>query len=379
MIVNVYGTASGAAAGKLTWNLLAGAVNIGGDSTASINDGAPHHIAVAIDQGTVGKLYIDGVEAESSAMATATFPSPMPVYIGNQQSGNKGFPGFIDEVAIYPTYLSAGTIAAHSAARATPWNGDLPGTRLQRIFELVDVTGDYELDTGSVTLQSTDLGGTALAYAQKVEETERGRLFVLGDGTVRFLDRNTAETGTYLTSQATLVDDDSGAGTPYRNTAHDVDEATIVTRATVSREGGAAQTYVDDDAVDEFGLLDEVHDGLLHNSDTYSRVYAEFVVNTHITPATRLGAVELELSKDPAAMFPAVLALDIAERVTYKRKPQNSGSTMTLPMRVEAISHYTGPHFWRTALQLTPFNLGEGGYGVGVWDSSLWDQAIWSI
>jgi hypothetical protein len=292
-----------------------------------------------------------------------------------------GFVGVIDEVALYTSALSSARVAAHNSGARTPWTGDLPGARLGRILDLAAVpTADRNIDTGSTVLQSTSLGGSALAYAQKVEETDFGELFVTRDGKVRYISRDNLYTGTYLTSQATLVDDDSGAGVPYLNGGSaDVDGSIIVTRSTVSRDGSIAVTYYDAAAKAEFGWLDDTHDGLLHASDAYSLAYAQWIVNTHKAPATRIGALDLALAKDPPTMYPAILALELGDRVTYKRKPQNLGAVISIDMRVQSIAHDTGAGYWRTKLELSPINLAAGGAPVGVWDVSLWDQSVWGI
>jgi hypothetical protein len=356
----------------------------------NINDGAVHHLAfVWRADGTIG-LYVDGIDRADPGYVFTPFLSaaaPFPntnglLWVGGAISTGYTYnaaEGVYERVAIYNTALSTVRVAAHNTAARTPWNGDLPGTRLGRIFDLAAVpAGDRNIDAGTTTLQATDLGGTALGYAQKVEETELGWLFVARDGKLRFIGRNAGVTGAYLTSLATLVDDDSGAGLPYRASGADVDEALIVTRATTSREGSVAVTVYDAAAKAEFGWLDETHDGLLHDSDPYSRSYSEWVLNTHKAPTTRIGTVELELTKDPAALYPAILALELADKATYKKKPQNVGTVFSLDGRVEAISHETGPHYWRTRLQLSPFNLANN-LPVFVWDVTRWDQHVWGI
>jgi hypothetical protein len=354
-------------------------------STVRVDDNAWHHVVLKASAAGAGnqELYIDGV---SQGTGTPTTPAGAGVWLGIPDHPafsaltNRDWPGMLDEVAIYPTALSFARVGVHNSAGRTPWNGDTPGARLVRIFDLALVpVGDRVIGAGTTTLQATSLGGSALAYAQKVEETEAARLFVAADGRITFLGRQEGDTGTYLTSQATLVDADSGAGRGYRFTSADVDEGTIVTRATVSREGSVALTYGDAAAQAEFKIIDEVHSGLLHNDDAYSLYYAQWIVNTHKTPATRTGTVELALPADPTNMYPDIFGLEIGDRVTYKRKPQNVGAIVSLDMRVEAIEHATGAHYWNTRLQLSPFNLGTSGYGVGVWDSSLWDQAVWGL
>jgi hypothetical protein len=348
-------------------------------STVSVTDGSPHHVVCLREADGTLRVYVDGIDRSTTTPAPAATSIPAGyIYVGSEIF-SRGLVATVQHVAIYTAALSAARVAAHNAAGRTPWDDDLPGTRLGRIFDLAALpAGDRNIGAGTTTLQSTYLGGSALSWAQKVEETELGWLFVARDGKVTFVGRNAAVTGAYLASLATLVDDDSGAGIPYRSGDADVDEGIIVTRATVSREGSIAVTYYDAVAKAEFGWLDETHDGLLHDSDTYSQSYAQWIVNTHKAPSTRVGTVALELTKDPAAMYPAILALELGDRVTYKRKPQNTGAVFTQDMRVEAISHDTGAHYWRTRLQLSPFNLAAG-LPVGVWDVTNWDQSVWGI
>ena len=340
--------------------------------------GRTYHLAFVHGADRVLRAYIDGALAHTGATTAGNMSVPN-IYLGGLLGARFPVVGIYDELAIYPAALSAARIAAHNSAGRTPWNGDLPGPRLTRVLDLAAVpVGDRNVDAGTTTLQATNLGGSVLGYAQKIEETELGWFFVARDGKLRFLGRNAGVTGTYLTSLGTLVDADSGAGLPYRSSSSDAGEATMVTRATVSREGSVAVTVYDNAARLEFGWLDETHDGLLHNSDTYSRSYAEWIVNTHKAPGSRVGAVTLELTGDPANLYPAILALEIGDRITYKKKPQNVGAVITLDMRVEAISHETGGHYWRTRLQLSPFNLAAG-LPVFVWDTTRWDQHVWGI
>jgi hypothetical protein len=345
----------------------------------NIDDNLTHHIVATWDAAGTIKIYVDGVDRTSGSptCANVAFADTAGFVFATGVFSDPDT-GITQYAAIYNTALSSARIAAHNTAGRTPWDDDTPGTRLTRIFELVATTGSYVLDAGEPTLQATDLGGTVLAYAQKVEETTSGLLFVNREGDVVFVGRNSSVTGDYLTSQATLVDDDSGAGVPYRSGDADVDEGVIVTRATVSREGSVAVTFFDAAARDEFGWLDETHDGLLHDNDAYSLAYAQWIVNTHKAPSTRVGTVALELTKDPAAMYPAILALELGDRVTFKRKPQNVGAVYSADMRVEAISHETGAHYWRTRLQLSPFNIAAG-LPVGVWDVTNWDESVWGI
>jgi len=348
-------------------------------STIRVDDNAVHHVVATRNGAGAMQVYVDGVDRTATPVSNAAGIPIADMSVGATPWQSFGLTGTIQHVGVWRSAaLSPGQVSTLNTAGRTPWNGDLSGARLTRILDLAALpVADRAIDAGSTTLQATSLGGSALGYAQKVEETEAGRLFVSRDGKLTFVSRQNAVVGSYLTPFATLVDADSGAGIGYRSTSADVDEGALVTRATVSREGSVALTYNDTAAQTEFKVIDQTLDGLLHNDDAYSKAYAEWLVNTQKTPQTRVGTVELELTGDPVNNYPNILPAEIAARVTYKRKPQNVGATFTQDMRVEAVSHETGGGYWRTRLQLSRFDA--AGAPVGVWDTSLWDQAVWGF
>jgi hypothetical protein len=112
------------------------AIVSGGSHNATV--GNWQHIVATYD-GITAILYADGVEigrATSIAANTGWRPNPRsclrmggspltgdtgdgPTIAGIDVAGNRGWDGWLDEVAIYPTVLSPSTIAAHQAAAST--------------------------------------------------------------------------------------------------------------------------------------------------------------------------------------------------------------------------------------------------------------------
>ncbi|PZQ87802.1 MAG: hypothetical protein DI534_13570 [Leifsonia xyli] len=90
-------------------------------TTSALNNNQWHHIVGT--QGADGlKLYVDGVLQASNASATTAQAFTGYWRIGGDNIGgwpnqpsNSYFVGSIDDVAVYPTALTAGTVAAHSA------------------------------------------------------------------------------------------------------------------------------------------------------------------------------------------------------------------------------------------------------------------------
>lgn len=103
--------------GRLVWGSWIGSAAVV-TSPASYNDGVWHHVATVIDN-SGRQLYVDGVlVAASSVTGAETGNGYWRVGGGNlggwpDQPSSNYFNGVIDEFAVYPQTLSAGTIAAH--------------------------------------------------------------------------------------------------------------------------------------------------------------------------------------------------------------------------------------------------------------------------
>jgi hypothetical protein len=86
-------------------------------TTSALNDGAWHHVVVTYN-GTTVRVYVDGVSIGSD-----TFSAPLATLeasaflIGSGLEGWPPFYGGLDEVAVYPTALSAARVTAHFSAK----------------------------------------------------------------------------------------------------------------------------------------------------------------------------------------------------------------------------------------------------------------------
>lgn len=117
------------------------------------NDGAWHHVVVVYNgSGTASGMtfYIDGSVVATSVLyntgITAT-ASTQPVRIGARIDGSLGFVGQIDEVAIYPTALSAGRVAAHYAPTGALTGGGVVSLSYTK-SEAANVTATASLTGG---------------------------------------------------------------------------------------------------------------------------------------------------------------------------------------------------------------------------------------
>ncbi len=96
--------------GKITGHLVKAGLK-SWSSTASLTQNAWNHCAMTYDNVT-GRLYVNGVESGSLAIAGPTTSGVGACFIGKVQAGNP-FKGRLDELALYPEALSATRILRH--------------------------------------------------------------------------------------------------------------------------------------------------------------------------------------------------------------------------------------------------------------------------
>lgn len=337
----------------------------GGCDTGStrVDDGAWHHVVlVATALGAGGqKLYLDGaLVSTGTAEAPGTGDVPELVFgLPPSWTGpisKEYWQGSLDEVTLYPgVALSAARISVHNDAGRVPWRNDLTGERAERILDAAGWPAtDRLIDTGSVSssLQSADLGGTALAVLQQIERTEVGALFITAAGKVRLVSRDSLFKAPFNTSQATFGD--SGTDLEYADLTYEYDDQLIWNEILVSRSGGTVQVAVDTGSQDRYLRRSKVIDGLLHEDDDTSTDIANYVLSQYKDPELRVTGLRLEPSAgNETTHFPQVLGRELLDRVTVKRVPQNLGATIDQPARIEGIIHTVTATEWVTSWNLS--------------------------
>lgn len=332
-------------------------------ATADIADGSTvlaanttYHVVVTRAAGAVPKIYVNGV-ADTVTPIGSNWPSitAPPASVAHVPYTLAGLPNaIVDEFILYTTELSSARVAAHYAAGAQAWVADKTGARIGRILDVAGwPAADRNIDTGQSTLQSSDLGGSALEALWKVAETEQGLLFITGDGKVRFIARDSLLTAPYTTSQATFGD--SGSELDYETIAIDPGTATLIyNEARVSRSGGTVQVVSDAASVTKYLRRTRVLDGLLHDSDATSRDLANWVVGHYKDPITRIAGLEIRPPLDEANLYPQALGRELGDRVTVRRRPQNLGAAIEQAALIEGIEHRITAADWVTKWNLSP-------------------------
>jgi hypothetical protein len=357
----------------------------GGTRVASggiaVDDDERHHVVAVLTTATSWALYVDGVADSLTMLFSGTPTSPWSNIarwtIGNVlniKSGDFGLGGTIDNVAVYPSALSAARVLSHYNSGVSPWDGDTPDIRLGRILDVIGLPSDRRsFEVCTTLLGPTVLGQQrALDYMRLVEASEDGRMFETADGKVRFLNRYWGVTDAHATSSQVTFSDTGSIS--YRDLDIDPDDELLVNICTVQREGGAALTISNQTSVDTYGPADTSISVLLQ-TDAEARSLAEHVVLVRGTPAERVSKLRVPLHKYTGAQQASILDLEIGYLITVNRTPQKVGSAMALSLIIEGIEHTISSteHWIEFNVSVAPRS---GDYWI--WGTSTWGETtVW--
>lgn len=340
-------------------------------ATGAVNiyDGNPHLVTgVWAADGTI-QVYVDGVATGAATNLTGTIRSATRLTIGGSPSIS-GMVGILDEAMIFTTAVSATRLAAWSSARATPWNGDSPGTRINRVLDLALWPSTQRIiDTGSSVLQAADLGQSALDHGQKASDSDFGELFMSRGGSVRFAGR----TALINRPIAATFGDGGGSELPYASISYDNGDQLIRNPVTVSRNNGVAKTSTDATGVTSYLNHQYTIDGLYHNDDQLSQDAADFFVSEYKDPKTRVITLVVKPQRDPTRLWPVVLGAELGDVFTVIRRPQAIGSAISQNCEIQGIKHDIRPGEWTVTFTLSPAYTGT----FLQWDVTTWDNARW--
>jgi PKD repeat protein len=190
------------AQGRLSFGVYAGGQRVI-TTDGAFNDGRWHHVAGSMSRAGLS-LYVDGQLVGTRADVVRANPNTGYWRVGGDRSWATGldwFAGRIDEVAVYPTALTAAQVAAHTEAGTT---GQAPNVAPTASFT---ATAPEHLTAAVDGSASTDTDGRITAHA-----------WDFGDGTTGegATARHTyAAEGTY-TVRLTVTDDRAGTATTTR-------------------------------------------------------------------------------------------------------------------------------------------------------------------
>jgi hypothetical protein len=170
----------------VTGNVVArsGGLSIAG---SSVLDGVTRHLATTWD-GTTLRLYVDGVLANSSALAGS--PAIDRVTAGGHPDFET-FTGAVAHVAAFGEALSAPQLLVHATAGLSAYAGETTDTRFERYADMAGIpAAEVSAEAGSTTVAHVDTTGANIVdLLRMVEQAEAGVIFDARDGTLTMHNR----------------------------------------------------------------------------------------------------------------------------------------------------------------------------------------------
>lgn len=225
--------------------------------------------------------------------------------------------------------------------------GDTTGERIWQILDEINWPADmreYRGSSSGLTTVQADNGSSrsALTAIRLAELSEYGAFFINPEGTAIFCDRSylyAPSTNTYTFSNDQFV----AFGFPYQNIKFAFDDKLVYNSATITREGGTAQTYSDATSIDEYFLHSYTQSNLIMQTDANALDLAEAYVLAHKDNDIRIDAITLDVLASP--FYLEFIMLDYFTQMDITNvTPQ--GSIINKLLQVQGIAHDITPTSW---------------------------------
>lgn len=358
-VVGIY-VSSGSLGGSQLWfqALTSAGVNVA-RSSVTVLDGLVHTFVLVLRANGTMKVYIDGIDRTTQTSGpVAMAPSVSSISIGSAIDAATSNPwiGVIDEPMVFDRELSSTEAAAFHTSAVSGWTGDLSGARVTRILDAIGwPAGMRSIDAGQSVMQTYTLGGSALAYLQKVAESEDGEFYMTGAGSVRFVDRH-ARLKPPRSDVVAIFENQTGAN-PFSDLAPEFSENDIYNAAVLAREGGPTFTAEDTTAgatnsiARHFRRTYEATD-LMLASDLEVQDRAAWIVLNRKDARMRIASLVLRPQLDDA-LWPLALGLTFGDRVQVIGNIIGGGAVIDKICVIERIAHSITNRTWTTTFGLS--------------------------
>lgn len=245
-----------------------------------------------------------------------------------------------------------------------------------RITEVLDalawLTADRAISAGHILMpQLVATSATnALTVMQDAAAVEAGRLFMARDGKLAFRSQGDS----YGSWASAPVFGEIGSELRYGDVQVLFDEVNLENEERVTRVSqGDVDTPVEQVSADltsqgEFVLRSNPISGFQVATDVDALNYGNYRTARYAEPETRFSTLHVQPARDHS--WPTILALDIGDKVTVRRRP-SGGAAIDVPSFVEHITHDMKPGGpWTVDIDVSPaaraiawWQLGDAAYG----------------
>jgi hypothetical protein len=378
------------APGRLVAKVRNGTSFLSSYSSNVVDDGGAHHFAIVCASASSLKVYVDGVDVTTVyAGGSPAFPNDLITgyAIGNSPAVAFGEFRFattagdtLDEMLVIDGVALTAPQVSSLYASGVPVPDVLDvaksGTRLASLLDdLGWPTADRSIAAGLTSVQQGYVAGKALAYANRLDLTEGGRLFVNGAGQIVFQDRHAVLQAPYTVSQATFGEGagEIGYNPPFNHGEDDVD---IFNDIRVANVGGVVQVARSKASKDRYGWKTLNLTDLLGTSDEEAKDRANRDLALYSEPVTRIRQLVVKPQEDAAqgtTVWPNLLGLGQNSRVTVKAQPPGA-PLLTQQSHVERLEETVTATDWQVTLGLSAAQTQE----YAVWGTSTWGGGRWS-
>lgn len=247
-------------------------------------------------------------------------------------------------------------------------DGDYTGTRIGQILDMLGwPTTMRTIATGN-TKCGTDPGTTrtALSALKNAEFSEYGAFYMDSGGNAVFKSRS--QVLSTLSASPTVFAQD-GSGISYAYVKFAFDDKLIYNKATITRNGGTAQTAHSQSSIDTYFVHQLTQANLILQSDTDALNIALAYVASRKDTTIRIDEMTLDLmTNDYAAGITAALSMNYFSNIKITNN-QPSGSPIILNLQIMGVDHEITPNTWTTTFTtmesiIDGFVLNSTVYGV---------------
>jgi hypothetical protein len=218
-------------------------------------------------------------------------------------------------------------------------DAELSGTRVTKILDRTEVA--YPAGTRSIAAGTVELGGVGaytidagtntLAYLNKINEAEQGRLFMSRDGVFTFEER----IGQTLSNPVVNFRDD-GTGLNYQDLVVEFDADNVVNRAYVEPLSGSTATANDAPSQAKYFIQSvSITDSLLHVAGEITAL-ANYLLEPE--PEPRYTSVTTWFGSLTSGQRDDVATVDIGDTITIEKVIPGLGSQVAAELAVEGIA-----------------------------------------
>ena len=269
--------------------------------------------------------------------------------------------------------------------------GESAQSRIQRILQSVNFTGDMYLSPGTFPLQATTLEGNALDELQLVADSESGYLWFGPNGECNFYDASQTriQLNTFNTYEFTSgAPGENCASFNYSEIDYAYDGELTKNIMSYQRVGGTVQTLVDNNSRALYGDRAVTRTDLVCTTDAAAQQIAGKDLALLKTPDFRVESIVVDaraqstLSWLPYSQWESLFNVLGLRNSCHVILDNRVGKAMTGQMRrdvlISAISHSITPDSWKVKLEFTTGTV-LAKMRDTQWDGYFyWDSGVWS-